>query len=407
MVASLASAPLTNPNLLLPNRGAARFELVQTPTLTRTLSAIAALVTTVALAACGSSSSSQSGNASQILNQTFTGSHTINSGNLSFSLTVDPAGSNILTGPITLSFGGPFQSRGKGKLPAANFNISVSAQGHRGSVSILSTGTNGYVTLQGRTYQLPSATFQKLESSVAQASSGGSGSGALAKLGINPLRWLVHPAVVGDENVGGVSTTHIRAGVNVNALLSDLSTFAEKAPSLGVSGAGALSGGIPSSTRSQIAGSVKNPTVDVWSGEGDKTLRRMSLNLTVPVTGQLSSLLGGLRTAQIGLEMKYANLNQPQSITPPASVRPFREFQSKLQIFLSAVKTAAGQASLGALGSTSGGSASGGSASSGSASSGGVSPSGSSSTVQRYSACLRSAGTDVAKMQHCASLLGG
>ncbi len=35
----------------------------------------------------------------------------------------------MLTDPITLSFGGPFQSRGTGKLPASNFNISISALG--------------------------------------------------------------------------------------------------------------------------------------------------------------------------------------------------------------------------------------------------------------------------------------
>jgi hypothetical protein len=382
---------------------------VQTRRLSRifhlSLLSLATVGTVFALSACGSSAG-KSGNASQLLDQTFGGSHAVNSGNLSFSLTVNPGGSSTLTRPISLSFGGPFQSLGKGKLPASNFSIGISAQGHSGALSILSTGTNGYVTLQGTSYQLPAATFQKLESSFAQvsASGGGSGSGALAKLGISPLRWLVHPAVVGQESVGGASTTHIRAGVDVNALLTDLNTFLQKASSTGVSGAGALSGGIPSSTRSQIAGSVHNPTVDVWTGVSDKTLRRMSLNLTVPVTGQLSTLLGGLRTAQIGLDMKYANLNQPQSITAPSSVRPFSEFQSKLQSFLGAVQGAAGQLGAGALGSGSTGSGSTGSGSTGSPSTAG---SGSSATVQKYSACLQAAGSDVTKMQKCASLLGG
>ncbi len=79
--------------------------------------------------------------------------------------------------------------------------------------------------MQGTSYQLPAATFQKLESSFAQlatspggGSGGGSGSGALGKLGINPLRWLVNPSVQGSaKTVAGASTTHIRAGVNVSA----------------------------------------------------------------------------------------------------------------------------------------------------------------------------------------------
>ena len=91
-----------------------------------------------------------------------------------------PSGSSTLNGPITLSFGGPFQSLGKGKLPKSNFNVSISALGKTGSLGILSTGTTGYVTLQGTSYQLPAATFQKLESSFAALASspgGGSGSG--------------------------------------------------------------------------------------------------------------------------------------------------------------------------------------------------------------------------------------
>ena len=199
----------------------------------RPAGALLIAASSIALSACGSSSG---GDANSLLKQTFSGSHTVTSGNLSFSLTVSPSGSRTLSGPITLSFGGPFQSRGKGQLPASNFNISITASGRTGSLGILSTGTNGYVTLQGTSYQLPAATFQKLESSFAQvASSPGAGSngGTLSKLGIDPLHWLVNPSVVGHESVGGADTTHIRAGVNVAALLADLNTFLQKASSLG------------------------------------------------------------------------------------------------------------------------------------------------------------------------------
>src|SRR6476660_3499313 len=110
---------------------------------TRSALLIAALGS-VTLAACGSSSGG--GDATTLLKQTFSGSHAVNSGNLTFSLTIVPSGSNTLTGPITLSFGGPFQSLGKGKLPASNFNVSISALGKTGSLGILSTGKTGYVT---------------------------------------------------------------------------------------------------------------------------------------------------------------------------------------------------------------------------------------------------------------------
>ena len=130
---------------------------------TRGLRGLAALLITglacLALSACGSSSS---GDATNLLKQTFSGSHTVNSGTLNFALSVTPSGSSTLNGPITFSFGGPFQTLGPGKLPKSNFSVSISALGKTGSLAILSTGTNGYVTLSGTSYQLPAATFQKL-----------------------------------------------------------------------------------------------------------------------------------------------------------------------------------------------------------------------------------------------------
>ncbi len=351
----------------------------------------------IVLAACGSSSDSSGGSPSTLLNQTFTGTHKVTSGILNLTLTVDPSGSSTLSGPITLSFGGPFQTRGTGKLPASNFTVAASALGRTVSLGILSTGTNGYVSLQGTSYQMPQATFQKLESSFAQLASSGSttqGSGTLAKLGIHPLRWLTHPTIVGTENVGGAQTTHIHAGISVPALLTDLNTFVEKASSTGVSGTGALKSGISPAERQKIAAAIRNPSFDVWTGTSDKTIRRLTIGLTLPVTGSLSSQLGGIKSADIGLTVQYAELNQPQTITAPTTVRPYSEFQSKVSGFIQELQGAASGV-LGSGSSTSGG----GSTSSGSGS-------GSSSNVTKYSQCIQQANGDVAKMQKCSSLLG-
>jgi hypothetical protein len=118
----------------------------------------------------------------------------------------------------------------------------------------------------------------------------------------------------------------------------------------------------------------------------------------VPVTGQLSTLTGGVNSAGIGLTIQYSNLNQPQTITAPATVHPFTEFQSKVQSFVQALQSGLGGLSGGASGSG------GASSSRGSANSSG---SGSASSVQSYSQCIQAAGNDVGKMQQCASLLSG
>lgn len=363
----------------------------------------------LAVAACGSSSNT-AGQAGPLLKDTFSGSHPVNSGNLNFSLTLTPSGSSTLKGPISLSFGGPFQSLGTGKLPKSNFNVSLSAEGKTDSLGLISTGTTGYVTLQGVSYQLPAATFQKLESSfagVASSPSGGSGSGALGKLGIHPLDWLSDPSVVGQDSVAGTDTTHIRATINVSQLLADLDTFLQKASSVGVSGASKIPTSISPSTRSQIASAVQNPTFDVWTGNSDKTVRKLVIGLTLPVTGQVSTLLGGLSSAGIALTMSYGDLNQPQTISAPTTVRPFSEFESKLRTFLTAIEGSVSSAAGGALGSSTGSSSSSSGTTAAPSTTGSTGSSSSSKNVQRYSQCIINAHNDVAKMQQCASLING
>jgi hypothetical protein len=363
----------------------------------------------LALAACGGSS----GDATTLLKQTFGGNHKVNSGKLNIVVSVDPSGSNTLKAPITLSFAGPFQSLGTGKLPQSNFNISLNSGGNGGSVGILSTGTAGYVTFQGQSYRLPQAAFQKLESSFSSiASSPGSSSGGsnvLSKLGIQPLHWLRDPTIVGTENVGGADTTHIRAKINVSALLADFNTFLSRASSLGVSGASNFPQGISQASQNRVAAAIKNPRFDVWTGNSDKAIRKLKIALTLPVTGQISTLLGGLTSAGIGLSMEYADLNQPQTITAPTSVQPYSQFQAKLRTFEQGIQSALTSPG-GATGSgASSGSTGGSSGSAAGAASGSTAPGGSatSSKYQAYSQCIQAAGTDISKMQQCAPLLSG
>lgn len=356
----------------------------------RTLRSVAMLalltIAGLGLAACGAGSNQ----AANLLGQTFAGQHRINSGDLAFSLTISPSRPSALKSPLTLSLGGPFQSLGAGKLPQSNFTLGLTTGGGQISVALLSTGSKGYVTFQAQSYQLPPATFQRIESSFAAlGSSGGSsrGSGVLARLGIQPEHWLVDPQVVGDEALGGTNTTHIRAGINVPALLSDLNTFLKRASSVGASTSN-LPSAISPAERNRIAGEITNPSIDVWTGTADKTLRRLDLRLALNLTGQTAALLGPRAT--LALTMQYANLNQPQTIVPPSSVQPYSIFQDKLKVLLADLQS-------GLTGGLSG--AGGGSSSTGTT--------GPSSRYQKYTQCMQAAGSDVAKMQKCARLLNG
>jgi len=301
---------------------------------------IAALASS-AVAGCGGTARSTS-SARTLLEQTFSGPHRVTSGNLSMNLTVDRTGAKGGTGPIFLSFGGPFQSLGTGKLPKSDFNLTISSSGRSRALAILSTGTAGYVTFQGTSYQLPQATFQRLESSfagLAGSLSDGSRPGTLSRLGIHPVNWLVNPSVVGTENIGGAMTTHIRASVNVGALFADLSTLLSRASSLTPGAAAQLPSSISPKTRQRIASEVQSPTFDVWTGQRDSTIRKLAIGLTLPVSGQLRAELGGPNSARIGLTLQYADLNRPQTINAPNAVKPISEFATQLQGLLSSVQS--------------------------------------------------------------------
>lgn len=351
------------------------------------------------VSACGTAVSGPgaagSGAARSLLRQTFSGTHTVRSGVLGFSLALTPSGSSTITGPITLGLAGPFQSRGAGRLPASNLEFTVGALGHRGQLGIISTGSRGYVTLGGAAYRLPAGDFQRLASSFSSAAAGG-GPGGLAKLGINPLHWLTQPTIVGQDTVSGAATTHVHAHVDVAALLDDLNAFLHKAAVTGATGSGSLPGTISAATRQKVAAAVRHATVDVWTGSSDRALRKLSVNLEVPITGRLSSLLGGLSFAAINLTLQYAELNQPQTIRAPSRVRPFTEFTNRIRGIVSALQGAFGSGALG--GSSTSGAAGAGSPST---------PAGGALPARGYARCLQQSGGDVVRMQRCASLLSG
>ncbi len=358
----------------------------------RVIALMLAGLTAVVLGACGSSSGATG--AQSLLAQTFSGSHRVQSGVLNFTLTLNPSGSSTLRTPLSVSLSGPFQSRGAGQLPESSFNLALTGLGRHGSLGLISTGANGYLTLRSQAYQLPASDFQRLASSFSGASGGATG-GGLSKLGIDPLHWLTNPSVLGDETVAGASTTHIRAGVNAAALLTDLNTFLQRATTSSATASTGIPTTISPSTRARIAGAIRHATVDVWTGRSDKTLRKLALNLNVPVTGQFSTLLGGMSSAGIAMSLQYADLNQPQTIAAPTSVRPFAEFVTKLRGVAAQFQSTLGGAGLGGTSGTSGAGSSG-PAGTGSAGSSGV---------NTYSRCIQQAAGDVTKMQKCASLL--
>jgi hypothetical protein len=340
---------------------------------------LALLVASVAgLSACGGSDDTD---ANALLKATFGPDQNIRSGNLSLALALDAKGLKSVSGPVALKLTGPFQTVGKGKLPKLDLSLTLSGSGANFTAGAVTTGDRGWLRLQGTSYLVDDATFQQFKQGYEQAAakSGGSSSGpSFRSLGVDPLRWLKDPKVAGTETVGGAETEHITAGVDVGAFLDDVSTLLGKAGRLGQATAGVPSK-LTDQQRRDIEASVKSATLDVWTGKDDKALRRIRLAIGIDVPEAVRPRAGGLTTGTLGFDLTISDLNRPQRIAEPKNARPLSEL--KQLIAGGATGATAPQTSTTPSAAPSGGSS-------------------------KYLDCIAAAGSDVAKIQQCATLAG-
>jgi hypothetical protein len=334
----------------------------------------------------------------KVLQQTFSSAKKVTSGKLDLSLTVNADGAKNVNGPISVSLTGPFQSRGTNQIPKFDFDLKIGAQGQNFTAGAISTGDKGFIKLQGNTYAVSDQVFNSFKQGFqrSQAQQNGTKQNpSFSSLGVNPKDWLQSPQNKGDADVSGTTTIHIASGVDVSKLLDGISQLLTKAGSLGVTQTQRLPTTLTAAQKKKVQDAIQDPKLDVYTGKSDKTLRRITIDLKFKVPQSSQQRANGIKGGQITLDVKIANLNQPQTITAPANAKPFSQLSSALS-------------GLGALGALSGGAgatgSTGGTGSTGSTGGTGAT-SGSSAKIQAYAQCVQQAGSDVAKAQGCAKLL--
>jgi hypothetical protein len=361
--------------------------------LTRVVAVVSAVALVAAIAGCGGGGG---GSPTQILRDTFGSNKPIHSGRLGFSLGIDAQGLKSLRGPVTLKLEGPFQGRGAKKVPKFNFTLSVAASGASFTAGAVSTGDKAFLTFAGSNYVLPDNLFSTFQQSFtqSQSKSGGKGS-SLSALGIDPMHWLVDPRDAGTQSVGGTDTTHITAGIAVPKLLDDVNTLLGKAGQLGAGNVPNVPSSLTAKQRETVQRSVKEASVDIYTGKDDRTLRRLTVTVKLDVPAELRSSAGGLSRGTVALDLIFNELNKSQTITAPSGAKPLSDLTSAL----GGLKLPGTGGSSGA----GGGGAPGGSSSGGSGGGGSGAPS--TGAQQKYLQCLQQAGQDIAAVQKCASLL--
>jgi hypothetical protein len=342
----------------------------------------------LAVAGCGGAdkgpSADESTSVDQLLKQTFSGDHKVDSGRLDLTVKVDVTGASNsqLQGPLTLKLAGPFQTQGKGKLPKFDIDGSFDGGGQTLRAGVTSTGDKAFVSFNGTEYAVSDQIFRQFKAGYEQAQkeSANKHGQSLATLGIDPRRWLTDAKNAGEAKVGDTDTIKITGGVDVNNLLDDVNTALEKARGLGVQGTEGLPEKLTDAQKKQVADSIKNIAVEIYTGKDDSTLRRMVVNMDVNAPASSGS---GSQSGTLGLDFNLLDLNESQDINEPSGAKPFDQLLGQL-----------GGLGLGA-----------GAGSSGSGASGAGSGGASAEQLKKYSDCVQAAGSDSAKAQKCADIL--
>lgn len=317
----------------------------------------------------------------ELLRATFGPDQKVESGRLDVRLAFEGQGLANLQGPISLELTGPFQTNGAGRLPSVDLTLTLAGGGTSFGAGAVTDGERGWITLQGTTYVVDDATFAKFregyEAEAGKSEQQSSGT-SFASLGIDPLRWLRDPRVVGREDVGGTETHRVTAGVDVAAFLQDVSELLGRAGELGQAAPNVPSQ-LTEQQRKDIESSVSDAVLDVWTGTEDKALRQLTLRVDIDVPADVRKRAGGLTTGRLDFSLGISDLNEKQAIAGPADARPFSELQALLT----------GGAPTGGQGATNT-----------------TEPPAAGTGSSEYLDCIAAAGNDVAKIQACAALAG-
>jgi hypothetical protein len=279
------------------------------------LIAVAAVVAAVGLfvvsgAVGGGSSSGGSDSAQQVLDRAFSSTQRPEGGRVRGTMTVGVSGAEAaaagLSQPFKMTIDGVANPPRAGRPASFDMGVQVQGGGESHAMRVISTGRKGYVDVDGRAYELPSAQFRRF----APDQGGPGNAAALQSLGVDPGKWVSNVADAGTASVAGEQTRHVIADIDVPLMLADVMKVAERT---------GQAQQVPGEARDAIRDAVKSAKLEVFAAESDGTLRRVVATATFEAPGPAGKpVSGGVR-----FDLQVTKLDKPEKIVAPRNPVPF------------------------------------------------------------------------------------
>jgi hypothetical protein len=265
----------------------------------------------------------------QLLNDTFSGGKSIQSGRLDFALDVEADAGD---GPVTVAISGPFQSQGEGRLPQLALKGSFEGGGQSMSGGVTATEDAAFVSVGGDTYEVAGPVFEQFKAGFEQSAKEASDQQdqSLASLGIDPRRWLTNARNEGESKVGDTDTIKITGDVDVPKLLDDVNAALEKIRTLGVQGSDQLPDRLTDAEKQQTAEAIDQLSVEIHTGAEDRILRRMVVDLGIKLP-EGATTAGGAQSADLHFDLQLLDVNEDQEIEAPDDAKPFAELLKQFE----------------------------------------------------------------------------
>jgi hypothetical protein len=243
-----------------------------------------------------------------------------------------------LSKPITMHIEGSVQD----KPSAADMTMQLSVGGKTIPLAIKMTGGKGWIQYGGKWFVLPASALKSMNTTTTTTTSSDPVAEIKKSLGIDVTTWNPTWTMIGTENVGGVDASHVQLTADTTKAIADINQALAN-PQLW-SQAGSAAGSATGTSKAQIQSiegivkpllamlqtKVTDFKVDMWIGNADTLMHKVSLTLAMTFGTQMSSSYG-LQGIDITGTVDLSNYNAPVTVTAPSGALPYKALQKALK----------------------------------------------------------------------------